>query len=114
MAAISGALAASLFSFAVGSEFASFSSLTLLALIAIIPIGAPWFALMAGAGLEVFPAYINLSKINDYFSILFGVSAMHRPVDPGPPPGRPPGRTPPVSAHRRGLAPPPAGPSRPG
>ena len=44
VAAFSGSLAASLFGFAVGSDFASFSSLTLLALIAIIPIGAPWFA----------------------------------------------------------------------
>jgi ABC-type branched-subunit amino acid transport system ATPase component/branched-subunit amino acid ABC-type transport system permease component len=80
VAAISGALAASLFSFAVGSEFASFSSLTLLALVAIVPIGAPWFALVAGAGLEVIPAYINLTKIDDYFSILFGVAAITAPL----------------------------------
>jgi ABC-type branched-subunit amino acid transport system ATPase component/branched-subunit amino acid ABC-type transport system permease component len=80
LAAMAGALSASLFSFAVGSEFSSFNSLTLVALIAIIPIGAPWYALVAGAGLEVIPAYINLSKINDYFSILFGVSAVLAPI----------------------------------
>ena len=89
VAAISGALAASLFRFAVGSEFASFSSLTLLALIAIIPIGAPWFALVAGAGLEVIPAYINLTKINDYFSILFGASAIIAPLTLARYPGAP-------------------------
>ncbi len=89
IAAISGALAASLFSFAVGSEFSSFSSLTLLALVAIIPIGAPWFALLAGAGLEVIPAYINLGKVNDYFSILFGVSAIVAPLTLARHPGAP-------------------------
>jgi ABC-type branched-subunit amino acid transport system ATPase component/branched-subunit amino acid ABC-type transport system permease component len=80
MAAIAGALSASLFSFAVGSEFSSFGSLTLVALIAIIPFGAPWYAIWCGAALQIIPAYINLSKINDYMSILFGVSAMLAPL----------------------------------
>jgi ABC-type branched-subunit amino acid transport system ATPase component/branched-subunit amino acid ABC-type transport system permease component len=89
MAALAGALSASLFSFAVGSEFSSFSSLTLVALIAIIPFGAPWYALMAGASLEVIPAYINIGKINDYLQIFFGFSAMVAaftlPRNPGAP-----------------------------
>jgi ABC-type branched-subunit amino acid transport system ATPase component/branched-subunit amino acid ABC-type transport system permease component len=89
MAAIAGALAASLFSFAVGSEYASFSSLTLVALIAIIPFGAPWFALVAGAGLEVIPAYINLGKITDYLQIFFGVSALLAPLTLARHPGAP-------------------------
>ena len=90
MAAIAGALSASLFSFAVGSEYPSFSSLTLVALIAIIPIGAPWFAVVAAAGLEVIPAYINLGKINDYLQILFGVSAVLAPLTLARHPGAPP------------------------
>ncbi len=80
IAAIAGALSASLFSFAVGSEYSSFSSLTLVALLAIIPVGAPWFAVIAAAGLEVVPAYINVGKINDYLQLLFGVSAALAPI----------------------------------
>ncbi len=89
MAAVAGGLSASLFSFAVGSEFGSFSSLTLVALIAIIPIGAPWYALVAGASLEVIPAYINLGRINDYMSLLFGVSAVLAPLTLARHPGAP-------------------------
>jgi ABC-type branched-subunit amino acid transport system ATPase component/branched-subunit amino acid ABC-type transport system permease component len=89
MAATAGALSASLFSFAVGSEFSSFASLTLVALIAIIPFGAPWYAIWCGAALEIIPAYINVSKVNDYMSILFGVSALMAPITLARHPGAP-------------------------
>ena len=48
LAAISGALTASLFHFAVGSEFDSFASLTLVCLVVIITVGDPWYAIVAG------------------------------------------------------------------
>jgi ABC-type branched-subunit amino acid transport system ATPase component len=80
LAAIAGALSASLFSFAVGSEYASFNSLTLVALLVIIPLGTPWFAVVAAAGLEIVPAYISLGKINDYLQLLFGISAVLAPL----------------------------------
>jgi len=89
MAAVAGALSASLFSFAVGSEFSSFNSLTLVALVAIIPIGAPWFAVAAAFGLDVLPAYLNVTNIQDYLSILFGVSAVLAPLTLAKHPGAP-------------------------
>jgi ABC-type branched-subunit amino acid transport system ATPase component/branched-subunit amino acid ABC-type transport system permease component len=89
MAALSGALLGSLFSFAVGTDFPSFSSLTLVALIVIIPLGAPWYAVMGAAGLQVIPAYINLAHISDYFQILFGVSACLAPLTLARNPGAP-------------------------
>jgi ABC-type branched-subunit amino acid transport system ATPase component/branched-subunit amino acid ABC-type transport system permease component len=89
MAAIAGALSASLFSFAIGSEFSSFSSLTLVALVAIIPIGAPWFAVMAAFGLDVLPAYLNINNIQDYLSMVFGVSAVLAPLTLAKHPGAP-------------------------
>jgi ABC-type branched-subunit amino acid transport system ATPase component/branched-subunit amino acid ABC-type transport system permease component len=89
MAAVSGALTVSLFSFAVGSEFSSFSSLTLMAIIAIIPIGAPWFAVMAAAGQEVIPAYINVAKITDYTGLFFGLGASLSPISLSKHPGMP-------------------------
>ena len=80
MAAIAGALTASLFHFAVGSEFDSFNSLTLVCLVVIITVGDPWYAIIAAFSLEVLPAYINLGNINQYLQILFGVSAMLVPL----------------------------------
>jgi ABC-type branched-subunit amino acid transport system ATPase component/branched-subunit amino acid ABC-type transport system permease component len=80
LAAISGALSASLFHFAVGATFDSFSSLTLVALIVILVTGAPWYAVMAAASLEVIPAYINLGNVSVYFSMLFGFSALIFPA----------------------------------
>ena len=80
LAAISGALTASLFHFAVGSEFGSFNSLTLVALLVIIVAGSPWYAVIAAFNLEILPSYINLGNITVYLSMLFGVSAMVFPA----------------------------------
>ena len=80
MAAISGALTASLFHFAVGSEFDSFASLTLVCLVVIITVGDPWYAIIAAFSLELPAAYINLNNITDYLQVVFGVSAMLAPL----------------------------------
>lgn len=80
VASISGALTASLFHFAVPSEFASFNSLTLVALLVIIIAGAPWYAVIAAFNLEILPMYINLGNITVYLSMLFGASAMIFPA----------------------------------
>ncbi len=89
MAAISGALTASLFNFAVGADFSSFGSLTLVALIVIIPVGAPWFAVLAAAGLSIIPAYINASNITDILNLLFGLGAATAPMSLSRHPGMP-------------------------
>jgi ABC-type branched-subunit amino acid transport system ATPase component/branched-subunit amino acid ABC-type transport system permease component len=79
LAAISGALTASLLNFVTGAEFESFNSLILVALVVIIPAGAPWYALIAAAGLDIVPAYLHVTHISDYLQILFGVSAVLAP-----------------------------------
>jgi ABC-type branched-subunit amino acid transport system ATPase component/branched-subunit amino acid ABC-type transport system permease component len=89
LAAISGALTASLLSYVTGAEFASFSSLTLFALVVIIPLGAPWYAFAAAAGLDIVPAYLNLSHITDYLALLFGLSAVLAPITLARHPGAP-------------------------
>ena len=94
-----------------GSDFASFNSLTLVALIVIIPIGAPWYALLGAVGLDIVPAYLNIANINDYLLILFGVSACLAPLTRGSHPGAPaPVRR--LAARIDGLS--PGGPNRPG
>jgi ABC-type branched-subunit amino acid transport system ATPase component/branched-subunit amino acid ABC-type transport system permease component len=90
LAAIAGGLNASLLHFAVGSDYASFNSISLVALLVIVTVGGPWYALIAAFALEVLPAYINLGNISEYLAILFGVSAMLSPLiarAPGAPEG---------------------------
>jgi ABC-type branched-subunit amino acid transport system ATPase component/branched-subunit amino acid ABC-type transport system permease component len=89
LAAISGALTASLLSFVTGTEFESFNSLTLVALVVIVPLGAPWYAVVAAAGLDIVPAYLPAGHITDYLSLLFGVSAILAPVTLARNPGMP-------------------------
>ena len=79
MAAIAGALTATQYNYAVGSDFASFGSLTLLALLVLIQVGDPWCSLLAAAALQVVPAYITLGGINNYLTLLFGFSAAISP-----------------------------------
>jgi ABC-type branched-subunit amino acid transport system ATPase component/branched-subunit amino acid ABC-type transport system permease component len=76
LAAISGALIASLFTFAVGSNYAAFNSLTLVALLVITVMGEPWYALVAAIASTVIPGYITTSNINTYLEIIFGVFAL--------------------------------------
>ena len=89
LAAISGALTASLLNYVTGAEFASFNSLTLFALVVIIPLGAPWYAFAAAAGLDIVPAYLNVSHITDYLALLFGLSAVLAPITLARHPGTP-------------------------
>lgn len=89
LASFAGALSGSLFTFAVGTGYPSFGSLTLLALLVIIPLGAPWYAVVAAASLEVIPAYIPGSNVTNYLSILFGVSAVLAPITLARHPGAP-------------------------
>jgi ABC-type branched-subunit amino acid transport system ATPase component/branched-subunit amino acid ABC-type transport system permease component len=76
-AGISGALLSSLYGFATGPTFASFSSLTLFALLLIIFAGAPWYAFIAGGVYVLVPAYVTVDGITNYLNIAFGVSAVY-------------------------------------
>jgi ABC-type branched-subunit amino acid transport system ATPase component/branched-subunit amino acid ABC-type transport system permease component len=89
MAAVAGILTASQLNFATGSEYDPFQSLVLVALIVIVPFGAPWYAVVAAFGLGVLPGYINSGHITDYLNILFGVSAVLAPITLARHPGAP-------------------------
>ena len=75
LAAVAGALLSSLFHYGVGSNFASFNSLTLVALLVIVVIGDPWYGILAAIAYAVVPGYITVANISVYLSIIFGVSA---------------------------------------
>jgi ABC-type branched-subunit amino acid transport system ATPase component/branched-subunit amino acid ABC-type transport system permease component len=75
MAAIAGALLASEFSYSIGSNYSSFESLTMVAIITLTVAGDPWYAIMAGLASQLPPGYIQVSNINTYLQIIFGFSA---------------------------------------
>ena len=112
-ASLSGALLAVLFHYSVGSNYSSFNSLILVALVVISVCGMPWYGLIAAFGYTIIPGYVTISNINVYLEIAFGffatMYAMNQRQDPhgapagagGPRPvGRPPARA--ETKRRRG------------
>lgn len=89
IAAISGALTASLFTFAIGSNFPSFSSLTLVALVVVIVWGEPWYAFIASAVIVLVPLYVTWGNIGLYITAFFGLGAVVMPVFRDKIPGTP-------------------------
>jgi hypothetical protein len=58
IAALAGALTGMLYHYAVGTYFSSFNSLELVAIVVIIAVGDPWYAVVAAGACEVLPAYV--------------------------------------------------------
>jgi ABC-type branched-subunit amino acid transport system ATPase component/branched-subunit amino acid ABC-type transport system permease component len=75
IAAMAGALEAQLFSFGIGTYFPSFNSLILVALVVIVTVGDPWFAVIAAIGYSVIPAYISGNTTTSVLNLLFGLGA---------------------------------------
>jgi ABC-type branched-subunit amino acid transport system ATPase component/branched-subunit amino acid ABC-type transport system permease component len=75
IAAMAGALEAQLFSFGIGTYFPSFNSLILVALVVIVTVGDPWYAVIAAVGYSVIPAYISGATTTSVLNLLFGLGA---------------------------------------
>jgi ABC-type branched-subunit amino acid transport system ATPase component/branched-subunit amino acid ABC-type transport system permease component len=76
IAALSGGLGSSLFGFAISTQYSSFSGLTLFAVVTIIILGSPWYALVAAAGTVLIPAYVGGSNTATYLQLVFGLGAV--------------------------------------
>jgi ABC-type branched-subunit amino acid transport system ATPase component/branched-subunit amino acid ABC-type transport system permease component len=76
VAGTAGALLASNNRFATGSDFSSMSSLTLLAAVVLVQVGAPWFAVIGAALFVLVPTYIRVANIGDYIALAFGLGAV--------------------------------------
>jgi ABC-type branched-subunit amino acid transport system ATPase component/branched-subunit amino acid ABC-type transport system permease component len=77
MASLAGALTAMLYHFGVGQPyFESFASLTLVALVVIITIGDPWYAVIGAVLYTVIPGYISGNTVPNVLTLLFGLSAV--------------------------------------
>jgi ABC-type branched-subunit amino acid transport system ATPase component/branched-subunit amino acid ABC-type transport system permease component len=77
LAGLSGALFGGVVHTVTSSDFASFSSLTLLALLVMMPGREPWYALGAGFALVVIPSWISTgATVGDWLNVLFGAAAV--------------------------------------
>ncbi len=88
-AGIAGALLSSLYGFASGPTFASFSSLILFAVLLIVFAGAPWYAFIAAAAYVLVPAYVTVNGVTNYLNLAFGVSAVYAALIADRAPGTP-------------------------
>jgi ABC-type branched-subunit amino acid transport system ATPase component/branched-subunit amino acid ABC-type transport system permease component len=85
IAALAGALLGISTQLADGSLFDPVNSLVLVTLILIVLGGEPWYALMAGAGYEIIPAYIPGGNVPYFFQMFFGATAVMVAVKGNPP-----------------------------
>lgn len=76
MASMAGALTGMLYHYSVGSYFEPFSSIYMVAIVVIITIGEPWYALIAAVGYAVLPGYIQGATTQSVLQLLFGVGAV--------------------------------------
>jgi ABC-type branched-subunit amino acid transport system ATPase component/branched-subunit amino acid ABC-type transport system permease component len=77
LAAVSGALFGGVVHTVTSSDFTAFSSLTLLALLVIMPGREPWYAFGAGFALVIIPSWISTGgTVGDWLNVLFGAAAV--------------------------------------
>jgi ABC-type branched-subunit amino acid transport system ATPase component/branched-subunit amino acid ABC-type transport system permease component len=77
LAGVSGALFGGVVHTVTSSDFIAFSSLTLLALLVIVPGREPWYAFGAGFALVIIPSWISTgTTVGDWLNVLFGAAAV--------------------------------------
>jgi ABC-type branched-subunit amino acid transport system ATPase component/branched-subunit amino acid ABC-type transport system permease component len=75
MASLAGALSGMLFHYSIGTDFVSFNSLTLVALVVIVTIGDPWYAVIGAIGYTVIPGYVSGETTSSVLLLLFGLAS---------------------------------------
>ena len=80
IAAIAGALTASVDTYAIGDNFPSFSSLTVVAVVMVVVVGDPWYAFIAAAALMIIPVYLTFGNVSRVIVALSAVGAVLIPV----------------------------------
>jgi ABC-type branched-subunit amino acid transport system ATPase component/branched-subunit amino acid ABC-type transport system permease component len=80
IAAIAGALTASVDTYAIGDNFPSFSSLTLVTIVLVVVVGDPWYAFIAAAGLTIIPVYLTGGNVVEIILAVSAIGAVLVPV----------------------------------
>jgi ABC-type branched-subunit amino acid transport system ATPase component/branched-subunit amino acid ABC-type transport system permease component len=75
MASLAGAFSGMLFHYSIGSDFVSFNSLTLVALVVIVTIGDPWYAVIGAIGYTVVPGYVSGQTTSTLLLLAFGLAS---------------------------------------
>ena len=76
LASLAGALTGQLYQFGVGTYFGWYNSVYIVAVVVIIVIGDPWYAVIAAIAYSVVPGYINGASTNAILELLFGIGAV--------------------------------------
>lgn len=76
IAGLAGGLMAALSQYAVGTQFTSFQSILLFAVVAVIGVRDPWNALVGAGALVLIPSYADDSTASTYLNLAFGAAAM--------------------------------------
>jgi ABC-type branched-subunit amino acid transport system ATPase component/branched-subunit amino acid ABC-type transport system permease component len=80
IAAIAGALTASVDTYAIGDNFPSFSSLTIVTIVIVVVLGDPWYAFVAAAGLTIIPVYLTGGDVTEVILTVASIGAVLVPV----------------------------------
>jgi ABC-type branched-subunit amino acid transport system ATPase component/branched-subunit amino acid ABC-type transport system permease component len=80
IAGIAGALTASVDTYAIGDNFPSFSSLTVVTIVFVVVVGDPWYAFIAAAGVTLIPVYLTGGNVTSVIFALSAVGAVLVPV----------------------------------
>ncbi|HEX3963092.1 MAG TPA: branched-chain amino acid ABC transporter permease/ATP-binding protein [Trebonia sp.] len=76
LAAISGGLTAAALTNVGSTTFPSFSSLLLVAILALIPGAEPWYAFGGAFALYIIPSFFTTIPITNWLTLLFGIAAL--------------------------------------
>src|ERR1700751_3837459 len=80
IAAIAGALPASVDTYAIGSNFPSFGSLTLVTVVIVVVLGDPWYAFVGAATLTIIPVYLTGGSVTEVILAVLAVGSVLVPV----------------------------------
>src|SRR6202042_2835374 len=80
IAAVAGALTASVDTYAIGSNFPSFGSLTLVTIVIVVVLGDPWYAFVAAATLTLIPLYLPGGNVAGVVLAILGIGSVLVPV----------------------------------
>jgi ABC-type branched-subunit amino acid transport system ATPase component/branched-subunit amino acid ABC-type transport system permease component len=80
VAAFAGALTASVDTYAIGDNFPSFSSLTIVTIVIVVVVGDPWYAFIAAAGLTIIPVYLTGGNVIEIILAVSAIGAVLVPV----------------------------------
>lgn len=74
-ASLAGALTGMLYQFGLGTNFQWFDSIYIVAIVVIMAVGDPWYAVLGAISYAVLPGYIQGATTNTVLQLLFGLGA---------------------------------------